>query len=194
MRIDLDGPYYIIAAILLVITLLIMRKKFKHSGIYLSFFGLFIVYLLMVAKYTLFPITFGIPEFIDRELVLNSVNLIPFNQLMIENVILNVILTLPFGFLLPLVKKVKKNQVVLLWSILLPLIIETTQLLIGLATGILERRVDVTDVICNFIGVLVGFSIYRIFTSILKNFVSDNNEDKFEQFLNYIIQRKLLEK
>lgn len=71
---------------------------------------------------------------------------------------LNVIMTIPFGFLLPLVKKNVKLLKIIFYTFLLSLSIELLQPLIN---GV--RSSDITDLITNVVGGIIGYVIYLIF-------------------------------
>ena len=71
-------------------------------------------------------------------------------------------MTIPFGFLLPLVKKANvKVLKVVLYTFLLSLFIELLQPLINGC-----RSSDITDLITNVIGGFIGYLIYLIFKSL----------------------------
>lgn len=70
------------------------------------------------------------------------------------NVVGNVVLFMPWGFGLPLLRKRKQTvRSVILHSLALPVFIETFQLFIG-------RCVDVDDLILNFLGGCLGAGLY----------------------------------
>ena len=92
-------------------------------------------------------------------------NLVPFIDVLngrgdfIRQVGLNVIMTIPFGFLMPLVKKENTSLLkVVFYTFLLSLGIELLQPLIN---GF--RSSDITDLITNVIGGSIGYIIYLIF-------------------------------
>lgn len=91
-------------------------------------------------------------------------NLVPFIDVLngrgdfIRQVVLNVIMTIPFGFLLPLVKKNVKLLKIIFYTFLLSLSIELLQPLIN---GV--RSSDITDLITNVVGGIIGYVIYLIF-------------------------------
>lgn len=104
-------------------------------------------------------------------------NLVPFIDVLngrgdfIRQVVLNVIMTIPFGFLLPLVKKNVKLLKIVFYTFLLSLSIELLQPLIN---GI--RSSDITDLITNVIGGIIGYIIYLIFkplTSKILNYLKN---------------------
>ena len=92
-------------------------------------------------------------------------NLVPFIDVLnsrgdfVRQVVLNVIMTIPFGFLIPFIKKenVKLLKIVF-YTFLLSLGIELLQPLIN---GI--RSADITDLITNVIGGIIGYVMYLIF-------------------------------
>lgn len=93
------------------------------------------------------------------------INLIPFRSirtffrhfqfdLFMVNIVGNIVMFIPWGFGLPFLWKKRQSVFsAVVFSALLPLCIETIQLFIG-------RSVDVDDLILNFAGGMLGFSIY----------------------------------
>ncbi len=105
-----------------------------------------------------------------------GINFIPFKSisefisltdspiLMIRNVLGNIILFVPIGFLMGLLwEKWSKPKNVLLFSLLVPIGIEFIQLFIG-------RAVDVDDVILNFAGLMTGFLLAKAFNNLFLRF------------------------
>ena len=81
----------------------------------------------------------------------------------IRQVGLNVIMTIPFGFLIPLVRNKKTKLLnVIFCTFLLSLVIELLQPLIN---GV--RSSDITDIITNTIGGIVGYVLYLLFKPII---------------------------
>lgn len=92
------------------------------------------------------------------------VNLVPFIDVLngrgdfIREIVLNVLMTVPFGFLLPLTKKENARlSKVIFYTFLLSLAIELLQPLID---GF--RISDITDIITNVTGGIIGYAIYLI--------------------------------
>lgn len=121
-------------------------------------------YIVMVLFVTLMPLP--IP-FLNgtNNLFLETVNLIPFRDLRlnyygaVREIFLNIIMMIPFGFLYPIIRKVgilKTVTVVFLFS----LTIESTQLLSAFWGGLASRSFDVTDLITNTFGGLVGYLFF----------------------------------
>ena len=116
------------------------------------------VYLMMVIEKTLFPI-----EFIDLEYnIWDRINLVPFSEGLTQNGILNIIMTVPFGFLIPCIYKDISAKRMLLLSAFIGVIIESLQLGIALIAGFTFRIIDIDDVIFNFIGSIIGYGIYLL--------------------------------
>ena len=69
---------------------------------------------------------------------------------------LNVVMTVPFGFLWPLVRQRRGLWRTVLAAFLLSLCIELVQPLLPTA-----RMSDITDLICNTAGGLIGYGLYR---------------------------------
>lgn len=120
------------------------------------------IYLSFVMYFTLMPIITSLPLMFNHPY--QPMNLEPFIDVIngrgdfFRQVILNVIMTIPFGFLLPLIKRKNiKLLKVVFYTFLLSLSIEILQPLINGA-----RSADITDLITNVIGGIVGYVIYLI--------------------------------
>jgi glycopeptide antibiotics resistance protein len=117
------------------------------------------VYISLVLCVTLMPFRFVIP---DGDVSLHALNLEPFID--IKNhyagaereFILNIIMTIPFGFLLPLIKK-RGIIITVLLTLALSLSIELAQLWYSWDAASPGRACDITDVISNTIGGLIGY-------------------------------------
>lgn len=64
----------------------------------------------------------------------------------------NFLMFVPMGFFLPLVSEKVNKQNILKISIIIPIIVEVIQLIVG-------RSFDVDDLILNFAGIIVGYFI-----------------------------------
>lgn len=79
-----------------------------------------------------------------------------FNAGFLINIIGNIAMFIPLGFFLPLLwKRWQKGWKMAIVSLIIPLVIETTQLFIG-------RSVDIDDVILNAIGIVFGYGMWRL--------------------------------
>ena len=90
----------------------------------------------------------------------HTLNIIPFNwneigiyQFVVEK-IPNILLFIPFGFFIPAVYKSKRN----IWKTML--IVFLTTFGIEFLQYFMGRSADIDDVITNFIGGLIGYTIF----------------------------------
>ncbi|OCT16774.1 hypothetical protein A8709_07920 [Paenibacillus pectinilyticus] len=159
-----------------------MENRFRAIRVALLF--IFLVYLLLLLKVVLFkvasPLTvfeymlkFNLVDF-KRNVNLGS-NFVPFktissyifhtaNQnIVIRNVMGNLILFIPFGFLLPVITGRNLNFVSLMTiSFLLSLVLELIQLFSRIGSF------DVDDLILNTLGALIGFITLNVITKIIR--------------------------
>ena len=162
--------------VLIIIYFWKFYKKWKEKGRDLLLVNtMMYIYLSFVLYFTLMPIITSLPFIFNHPYDL--MNLVPFIDVLngrgdfIRQVVLNVIMTIPFGFLLPLVKKNVKLLKIVFYTFLLSLSIELLQPLIN---GI--RSSDITDLITNVIGGIIGYIIYLIFkplTSKILNYLKN---------------------
>ncbi|MCF6462109.1 VanZ family protein [Clostridium sp. Cult1] len=164
--------YLINFIILVLIYFLFFYKKWnKKPKKTLIINTLMYIYIVMVLFVTLMPLP--IP-FLNgtNNLFLETVNLIPFRDLRlnyygaVREIFLNIIMMIPFGFLYPIIRKVgilKTVTVVFLFS----LTIESTQLLSAFWGGLASRSFDVTDLITNTFGGLVGYLFFSTLKPII---------------------------
>lgn len=105
-------------------------------------------------------------------LTLSQVNLVPFRYLSFFNsyvivleIARNILLTIPFGFGINWITKVRPKAMILV-ATAVGLMIEVTQLIVSLGIARAYRTVDITDVILNATGVLLGYGVFRVFASL----------------------------
>lgn len=134
------------------------------------------IYLSFVAYFTLMPVVTNLPYVMNHEYVPMNTEL--FRDYIAgygdseRQLILNVLLTVPFGFLLPIVRK-KGFFGCLFQTLLLSLSIELIQPLINDA-----RSSDITDVVTNTIGGVVGYLLYRIFRPLIDSIMKSLRRSK----------------
>jgi glycopeptide antibiotics resistance protein len=157
----------------------------KRGRLYMFCLALFGFYLLVVIGTVFFPVP--VPEnwpanltWRDTLLSLSQVNLIPFNyrsvflyrtgfHTALRDIIGNIVLTIPFGFLTGFLLPLRKKQV--LWmAVGVGLALEGMQLLLKLTLGVYLHSVDITDVLTNALGVLLGSGFYRTVILIFRHF------------------------
>lgn len=146
-----------------------LRKRDKQ---YQVKFTLLYLYLCAVIYVTLMPFPLLIlgsnPNF------LQTINWIPFIDIRchyggaVREAVLNTVMLVPFGFLLPALKK-RNGLVVAFFSLLLSVSIEATQLLYAWGWSN-SRRCDITDVITNTAGGICGYVMFRICRWMLKRY------------------------
>ena len=137
---------------------------------------LFVLFLVLVMKFPQMNMFYEIvdrwktgikPSFVDKP------NLIPFkiikeyvgnmqtiNDWFGKNLVVNIIMFMPCGFLTPLFLKKNKIWHIAIVGIILSVIVEMLQALLGVGT------VDIDDVILNTVGLLLGFGIYKLIYSV----------------------------
>lgn len=136
------------------------------------------IYLSFVLFFTMMPIICNLPFVFDHPY---NINLVPFDDYMngrgdvIKQIVLNVIMTIPFGFLFPLTQKEEKRTFsrTLLFTLLLTLSIELLQPILNS-----WRSNDVTDIITNTTGGLIGYGIYLLFRPISVPILNNIREKK----------------
>jgi glycopeptide antibiotics resistance protein len=163
----------IVGAVLAVILVRLARRGSPLG--HLVAVTVFAAYLTGVAAATVFPLVVD-PEFIEvmrRSSIWDGVNLVPFRLLGVghdgsRQVLLNIILGMPFGFLLPFLR-VRSDHAVLGWGAVFVVGIEGVQLLIDIAYGFAYRSVDINDVMLNFLGVVCGLAIFRVLARLYRS-------------------------
>lgn len=140
------------------------------------------VYLSFVLFFTLMPIITSLPFIFNHPY--DFMNMVPFIDVtagrgdFIRQVVLNVIMTMPFGFLFPLTRFGNgKFGKTVLFCFLMSLGIELLQPLIDGC-----RSSDITDLITNTTGGILGYLFYLIFkpltTWILKHLNPQRQQNK----------------
>ena len=150
---------------------------------------LFVIYICMVVSVTLFPFPIGFNTNIEN--VYRSINMIPLKSiidnisqignaydgdvlfmigLIVKNVGGNILLLMPLGFLAPILRdKFKQFKSVMLLGFSVSISIEILQFLETFAGG-WGRITDIDDVICNVLGAIIGYFIYKLFFKIVDKF------------------------
>ncbi len=171
-RLDIKIHYIIDFAVLAVIYILFYFKRLKsRDNWYKLVFTLTYIYLSLVLFVTLMPFQFFCPN--ESGIDFNRVNFIPFNDLSLghygaeREAVLNIIMFMPLGFLLPNLKK-RGFFKIFFTSLGLTLFIEVNQLLYNWSGSVYERSFDVTDLINNTIGGILGFLCYLLFRPLLR--------------------------
>ena len=179
------APYSLLVGFAVLAVLLHILRRKGYSLPYLFCFSVFWTYLLLVVKVTLFPIPIelnvdSVGTWERLIFTLSRVNLIPFyyagyfnKRVIFIEVIQNIILTIPFGFGINFIARIEARKFPLL-AIFVGLTIETAQLVISLFVGA-YRTVDITDVILNATGSLLGFALFRLFARVYSQLIQRFN-------------------
>ena len=130
---------------------------------------LFGLYLLTLLWLLLFKISYDIPSILADHQT-RSLNLVPFvgwGHTGVSETVSNVITFIPFGLLLGL-----SNRSAALWRLLLivfafSVVVEALQFVLAIGTT------DITDVITNTVGGLVGLMVYRLADKIINRKILD---------------------
>lgn len=136
-----------------------LRKKEKVQILKVS---IMYVYLVLVLFVTILPIDFTL----DLKWK-TYIHLKPFNDLImgyrnaLKQIILNVIMTIPFGSLCCVLKKNSTIIGVTIKTFLLSFTIEFIQLLMTIFL-LHHRSCDITDLITNVAGGILGFLLYKL--------------------------------
>ncbi|WP_307406767.1 VanZ family protein [Neobacillus ginsengisoli] len=151
---------------------------------------LFVIYICMVVSVTLFPIPIGFHS--NTENIYRSINVMPLVSiiksisqigiayggdaqfmigLIVRNVGGNILLLMPLSFLAPLIwNKFKRFKNIMLLGFVISVSIELLQLVETMLSGGWGRITDINDVICNVLGVTVGYLIYKFTFKLIDHF------------------------
>lgn len=179
-------PYMLIALPVYLVArgIYIKVKKLKFNPIREAVLLAFIIFIAGLTSQTVIPkFEFGSDGFGIVDNGVHQTNLIPFKvfsqthyevfvnkniNYFLINFLGNIILFMPFGFVIPLLWKISAKKAVLI-GFLASLFIETCQLF-------LARGTDVDDLILNTFGALLGALLFKILQRCYKGFTK-----KFKQ-------------
>lgn len=149
--------------VLILLYLFVFYKRWKNNNLFVN--TLMYIYLCFVLYFTLIPIITSIPFIFNHSL--GTINLVPFDDYInqrgdtIRQIVLNIIMLIPFGFLIPFVTN-KKFNMCLLYTFIFIFLIEFLQpILHG------DRSFDITDIITNLIGGVIGYVFYLLFKRVI---------------------------
>ena len=174
MKIDFDWLIMMPLSFLYIGIVFYYVKYKKRKVPYIIVFTLFVAYMAEVLKYTQFPICLNADM---EELNRQCVNYIPFHFLSIEDVetfVLNIIITVPFGFLVPILYKCDWRKIIVS-GILFGAITEIIQAGVEAFVGVNMHRIDMNDVIANFSGVVIGYAGYCLLRILLEKIFQNGN-------------------
>ncbi|PGZ02499.1 hypothetical protein COE30_23475 [Bacillus cereus] len=208
----ISGSLFIILGVscyLVIRIILISMKNKKQMNWWKELIRfLFTVYICMVVSVTLFPLPIGFPSNVEH--INWSVNIIPFASiikdigrigsayggdvlfmigLIVRNVGGNILLLMPLGFLAPIIwDKYKKVCNTILLGLVVSVSIELLQFIESLVSG-WGRITDIDDVICNVLGSIFGYCIYKIFLKLATKFNIRKSEKTVANTVKFIDKR-----
>ena len=156
--------YFIDFIVLVFLYVFVFFRKWKAQGRdSLLVNTLMYAYLSLVLYFTMMPVVVSIPFILDHPY--KPMNLVPFIDVsfgkrgFFRQVFLNIVMTLPFGFLFPLTRDKKaKFGVTVFFCFMMSLGIELLQ-------PFFDRSSDITDLITNIIGGALGYGLLYYFLS-----------------------------
>lgn len=154
--------YFIDAAVLVFLYAFVFFRKWRAQGRdRLLVCTLMYAYLSLVLYFTMMPVVTSVPFMLDHPY--QPMNLTPFIDVTLgrgdffRQVLLNVIMTVPFGFLFPLARGKRAGfGATVFFCFLMSLGIELLQPFFG-------RSSDITDLITNAAGGALGYGLYAVF-------------------------------
>ena len=176
---------WLLAAYIIIALIITAKATYKneHPITRSICFAGFFIYLYFLIDLTQFPIYVS-PSMADElgRNIFNSLNLIPFKDIFNMTGFYNIVATIPLGVLIPLItQRIWSFESIILIGICTGLLLEGLQLCQLFIIGYTLRIVDVNDVICNGLGVIIGYMIFRagytLLSSLanraLSNFIAD---------------------
>ena len=132
---------------------------------------LFIIYCVLLVWIILFKLSISISDIFGLDKIRN-INLIPFYYSYevkghFKEVLENLLIFIPFGIYLKMLNK--NNKKVILYGFIFSLVLEISQFIFGLGAT------DITDVITNTSGTILGVLVYLILVKLFKNKDKINN-------------------
>ena len=117
-------------------------------------------YLVMVLAVTLFPLQVAFGDYANHASLLSQANVIPLVTIDPRTFVLNVVMTVPLGVLLPLVWPVRRLRRLIGLALAFSASVEVVQFLTNvlLSSG---RTADVNDLAANTLGAVAGFLMLR---------------------------------
>ena len=156
----------------LLLSMVYMRRK-GFGWFRMLVFGVFWLYAMLILSQALFPIPIVSMDAASAKQqvaeVFRRINWYPFHYgyytfgpAVVREVVLNFLITVPAGLVLPYIFQLKRRGT---WIALLVsgFGIEILQLSLGLITKVPYRVVDISDVILNSSGFILGYLVYRGF-------------------------------
>jgi len=149
------------------------RERIKTAFLY----GIFICYILLLIRILFLSRVSPLEIFNSQRTIFRSINLIPFHSIMeyisgssdnlrrfaFGNVVGNIVIFIPLGIYLPLLKKDKRAWAILSFIVVVSLFVEVIQGLLGIGVS------DIDDIILNSLGGWIGILGYKLLLFILRD-------------------------
>lgn len=166
-----------VLVLIIVYFFVFLRKWIKKGPVNFIINTLMYLYVSFVLYFTLMPIITSIPDIFNHTYQIMNIELFGdyFNGKgdAVRQIVLNVIMTIPFGFLMGIITK--KN---ILWCILYTFIFSVCiELIQPLIHG--TRTSDITDIVTNVIGGTIGYIFYFIFRPIINRIIIFSERKNF---------------
>ncbi len=157
-------------------------KALKHNYLFNEIiFTSFIIYLIFLISKIYFPISFSIGEEVIHRMP--NIWLRPLWSLrevyegggiygFIYQIGGNLILLAPLAFYMMYfkTKKFKRLKSVLALCLKVTICIETSQVLLSVLIPSVQRYFEINDIICNTLGGVIGFGLYKLFDYLLERY------------------------
>jgi glycopeptide antibiotics resistance protein len=174
MRIDFDlrTVALFIALFFPIAAFLYWHKKMEFVRI--IFLWIFYACIVSIFSRTMLPFYFdeSIRQIVGQN-VWSQINIIPFVLMgteVLKTSLLNILLFIPFGFLLPFVRKTRFREAFVA-GLLLSISIEIFQFLSAFISGFTFRYIDINDILFNVLGASIGFGLFRLFARLFRKAV-----------------------
>lgn len=161
--------FCILLPCVIYILLQILLAHKKTNMVHIVWVGIFLVYVYLVLETTGIGTIWEVGQYPGMELQ-KEINLVPFHNGIHFSMILNIVMFMPLGFLLPLIWKNYQS------------LFRTALTGLGFSFGIefcqlFNRRVsDVEDLLMNMLGTMLGWGIWRCFSYIVRLKYGRRNE------------------
>lgn len=175
--IELNSSFCMLVSLVLYLIVFFFRLR-KKDKVQIFILSAFWIYITLVIDLCFFPIAGSWNTILNHKQILShlgetvnftiSINYFDVYEGMHQ--ILNVLMLIPMGFLLPIVFKNKKFITYLLSLILIPIAIETLQYILTNHCYLIQQHTDINDVLNNSFGGWIGLSCFYFFKSTIRRF------------------------
>lgn len=121
-------------------------------------------YVAAVLAVTILPLQLALGVYTNRAAWYEKANFIPILTIDVATFVLNIVLMLPLGVLLPLVRTIRGTKQVALIALAFSGLIEVIQFVSNVVVSS-GRTGDVNDLIANVLGAVAGYLFFQLCTS-----------------------------